>query len=95
MVKIRLFRTGTKRRPSYRIVAVDSRRKRQGRVLEILGTYEPRRGGAFQFRQDALDRWVSLGAQLTETVQSLVRRARRERTEEGGPEPKAEEAPAS
>ena len=77
MVKIRLFRTGTRKRPQYRIVAIDSRSKRQGRFLENLGTYDPRGGGAVDVRQDALQRWVDQGAQVSETVQSLVRRAKR------------------
>ena len=42
MVKIRLFRTGTRKRPMYRIVAMDHRKQRQGRTLEQLGTYDPR-----------------------------------------------------
>jgi small subunit ribosomal protein S16 len=82
MVKIRLFRTGTRKRPSYRIVAVDSRAKRQGRFLENLGTYNPRSGGAVEMREDALERWVQQGAQVTETVRSLVRKARRARAAE-------------
>ena len=84
MVKIRLFRTGTKKRPCYRIVAVDSRAKRQGRFLENLGTYDPRRGGAVEMREDALERWVQQGAQVTETVRSLVRKVRRARAAEAG-----------
>ncbi len=77
MVKIRLFRTGTTKRPSYRIVAMDSRRQRQGRVLETLGTYEPLRGGAVTLREDAMARWIANGAQVSDTVASLVRRRRR------------------
>ncbi len=77
MVKIRLFRTGTTKRPSYRIVAMDSRRQRQGRVLETLGTYEPLRGGAVTLREDAMDRWIANGAQVSDTVASLVRKRRR------------------
>jgi small subunit ribosomal protein S16 len=75
MVKIRLYRTGATKRPSYRIVAIDSRRKRQGRTLDVLGTYEPQRGGAVHLRRDALERWLGQGAQMTETVRSLLRRA--------------------
>lgn len=93
MVKIRLFRTGTKKRPSYRIVAIDQRRKRQARVLEILGTYDPRREGALDLRPEAVERWVSRGAQMSSTVGSLVRRARRagpvEAAEAGAEEPPA------
>ncbi len=77
MVKVRLFRTGAKKRPSYRIVAVDSRKPRQGRVLEFLGTYEPCKGGSIVLRQEALDRWVNKGAQVSDTVSSLLRKQKR------------------
>ena len=75
MVKIRLFRTGSKKKPFYRIVAIDSHEKRQGRFLENLGTYDPRGGGGVHLRREALDRWVSQGAQLSDTVRSLRRKA--------------------
>ena len=78
MVKIRLFRTGTRKRPHYRIVAIDHRAKRQGRTLEQLGTYDPRGGGAVTLREGAIDRWVERGAQMSDTVASLLRRHRRE-----------------
>lgn len=77
MVKIRLFRTGTRKRPMYRIVAMDHRQKRQGRTLEQLGTYDPRAGGAVTLREDALEKWLSRGAQTSDTVASLLRRRRR------------------
>ncbi len=76
MVKIRLFRIGTKKRPFYRVVAIDQRRQRQGRVLDTLGTYDPRGGGKLDLRTDAIDRWVEKGAHLSSTVGSLVKRAR-------------------
>ncbi|MCP4004621.1 MAG: 30S ribosomal protein S16 [bacterium] len=78
MVKVRLYRTGAKKRPSYRIVAIDSRKKRQGRVLELLGTYDPIKDSAVVLRQEALDRWIGKGAQLSDTVASLIRRKKRE-----------------
>ncbi len=74
MVKVRLFRTGTRKRASYRIVAIDSRKARQGRVLEFLGTYEPIADGRFTLKQEALNKWVGKGAQVSDTVQSLIRR---------------------
>ena len=77
MVKIRLFRTGAKKRPTYRIVAIESRRARQGRTLEILGTYDPRRGGMTRFDVDRIDAWIARGAQPSDTVRSLVRQKRR------------------
>jgi small subunit ribosomal protein S16 len=78
MVKIRLSRTGTTKRPCYRIVAVDSRRRRETRVLEILGTYEPRQGGRITLDDAAAERWLALGAQPSETVGALLRTRRRE-----------------
>jgi small subunit ribosomal protein S16 len=77
MVRIRLFRTGTTKRPSYRIVAMDQRRQRQGRVLEVLGTYQPRLDNQVALKLEALDRWVSQGAQLTDTVCNIVARYRK------------------
>ncbi len=77
MVRIRLFRTGTTKRPSYRIVAMDQRRQRQGRVLEVLGTYQPRLDNQVALKLEALDRWLSLGAQQTDTVRNIVARYRK------------------
>ena len=74
MVTVRLYRTGAKNTPSYRIVVMDSRKKRQGRVLEQLGTYDPRGGGAVDLREASLAKWVERGATLSDTVASLVRR---------------------
>lgn len=81
MVKIRLFRTGAKKRPSYRIVAIESRRQRQGPLLEILGTYDPREGGSVHLQEDRLESWLARGAQPSETVHSLIRRWRRTQAE--------------
>ena len=73
MVKVRLFRIGATKRPYYRVVAIDSRRARNGRVLEFLGTYDPRSGDA-QLRRDRVEAWVAKGAQLSDTVNSLMKR---------------------
>ena len=86
MVRIRLFRTGTTKRPTYRIVVMDGRRKRQGRVLEQVGTYDPRGGGGVSVDEDAVERWLDRGAQMSDTVRSLVRRHRKQ-------SPTSEEAP--
>ena len=74
MVTVRLYRTGARNNPSYRIVAMDSRKKRQGRVLEQLGTYDPQGDGSIQLREASLAKWVERGATLSDTVASLVRR---------------------
>ena len=78
MVKIRLARHGTTKRPYYRIVAMDERAPRQGRPLEFLGMYDPRPNPEkIQIETARLEAWVAKGAQLSPTVRSLVRRAAR------------------
>ena len=76
MVIVRLYRTGARNKPSYRIVAVDSRKKRQGRVLEQIGTYDPR-GEVFQVSEASLAKWIENGAALSDSVASLVKRQKR------------------
>jgi len=79
MVKIRLTRAGAKKRPFYRIIAIDERRRRDGRPLEMLGTYDPGRSEApLSIELDAIDAWVAKGAQLSGTVASLVRKGRKQ-----------------
>lgn len=75
MVKIRLTRTGAKKAPSYRVVVADSRYPRDGRFIDIIGTYNPMTTPA----EVALDAekakdWISKGAQPTETVKSLFKK---------------------
>ena len=79
MVKIRLTRQGSKKRPFYRVTAIDERKQRDGRPLEFLGTYDPIPGQE-QIKLDieAIEAWVGKGAQLSDTVKSLVKRARRQ-----------------
>lgn len=77
MVKVRLYRTGARGKPSYRIVVMDQRKKRQGRVLELLGTYDPRGTGDIQYSETALNKWIERGAQLSDTVRTLVVRHKR------------------
>jgi small subunit ribosomal protein S16 len=77
MVTVRLYRTGAKNNPSYRIVVMDSRKKRQGRVLEQLGTYDPQSDGPIQLREASLAKWVERGATVSDSVASLVRRQKR------------------
>ena len=77
MVKIRLTRLGAKKRPFYRLVAMDSRTRRDGRPLEFLGTYDPvTPGKALQVEIARVDDWVAKGAQLSPTAAALVKRAR-------------------
>ena len=94
MVKIRLSRGGSKKRPFYRVVAVDSRRSRETRVIEFLGTYAPLGAGSFSIRKPAYDRWVSQGAQVSDTVRTLVER-HAEEPQEVAVEAAAAESPAA
>ena len=74
-VKIRLARTGAKKRPFYRIVAADGRAPRDGRFLERLGTYDPTKNPSEVVLDHArIDYWVGVGAQPTETVARLLKR---------------------
>jgi len=75
MVKLRLQRFGTTKRPFYRIVAADSHKKRDGRYLEIIGFYDPTKEPAFVEVDKALAlKWLNLGAQPTDTVKNLFTR---------------------
>ena len=85
MVVIRLTRAGSKGNPYYRIVAMDSRAPRNGRPLEFLGSFDPRPTPArIQLQSPKIEAWVAKGAQLSPTVRSLVRRARRQAQAAGG-----------
>lgn len=78
MVKIRLTRGGAKKRPHYRIVAIDERSQRDGRPLEFLGTYDPVSvPEKFDIKIDRFDAWIANGAQPSPTVRSLLKRSRR------------------
>lgn len=72
-VKIRLSRVGTKHLPWYRIVAVDSKKKRDGAYLDNLGTYDALHSKLVQFHADRIDKWVAKGAILSDTVKKLYR----------------------
>jgi small subunit ribosomal protein S16 len=78
MVKIRLTRGGAKKRPHYRIVAIDERSQRDGRPLEFLGTYEPGSNPEkFEIKIDRFEAWIANGAQPSSTVRTLIKRARK------------------
>jgi small subunit ribosomal protein S16 len=75
MVKIRLMRFGSNKKPFYRIVAADSRMPRDGRFLEILGSYAPQSNPPVaNLKSERLNYWLSQGAQPTETVVSLLKK---------------------
>ncbi|WP_419946882.1 30S ribosomal protein S16 [Candidatus Poriferisodalis sp.] len=72
-VRLRLKRTGKKKQPSYRIVAVDSRKPRDGRVLEVIGAYDPRQEpSSISIVKERAVHWLSHGAQPSETVSKLL-----------------------
>ena len=74
MVKIRLKRIGAKKAPYYRIVAVDSRSRRDGMPIEELGYYNPR-SKELQLDKEAVERWMKNGAQPSDTVANLIKKA--------------------
>ena len=75
MIKLRLRRMGAKKRPSYRIVAADSRSPRDGRFIETIGFYDPLTDPAtIKINEDRARHWLSVGAQPTETVRNILRR---------------------
>ncbi len=76
MVKLRLRRMGAKKRPSYRIVAADSRSPRDGAFIESVGFYDPITDPAtINVNLERARHWLSVGAQPTETVRSLLKKA--------------------
>lgn len=76
MVKIRLARHGAKKKPFYRIVVADSRSPRDGRFIDLLGTYDPLQNpAAIHLKREKLDKWLQHGAQPTETVAKLIKMA--------------------
>lgn len=75
-VRIRLTRMGRKKKPFYRIVVADSEAKRDGRFLEVVGTYDPMQNpAAVTVKQDRVDDWLARGAKPTDTVRSLLKKA--------------------
>src|SRR3954465_837810 len=76
MVRIRLRRVGRKSAPYFRIVVADSQSPRDGRFIEIIGQYAPRQGNdAINLEIDRANYWLDQGAQPSDTVRSLLRRA--------------------
>jgi small subunit ribosomal protein S16 len=74
MVRIRLRRTGLRHQPSYRIMAADKEAPRDGRFLEILGSYNPRENPfGFQVNEGRIYHWLSVGAQPSDSVAQLFK----------------------
>ncbi|MCB1229945.1 MAG: 30S ribosomal protein S16 [Verrucomicrobiae bacterium] len=78
MVKIRLRREGTKDRPYYKIVVADSRARKEGPYIEVVGSYDPMKDGEGNYSVDLekVDSWLGKGAKPSDTVNSLIRKAR-------------------
>jgi small subunit ribosomal protein S16 len=75
-VKIRLRRVGRKKSPMYRIVVADSKSPRDGKFIEIVGQYQPRTGDQpLNLDTARIHHWLDVGAQPTDTVRSLLRKA--------------------
>lgn len=75
-VKIRLKRMGQKKAPFYRIIVADSRSPRDGRFIAEIGTYDPtKEPSAFSVNEEEAQKWLSNGAQPTETVNRLFKKA--------------------
>lgn len=73
MLMIRLSRVGARKKPYYRVVVIEKDRARDGRSLEVIGTYNPRTNPAtVSLKQDRIDYWTSKGAQLSERVHKLT-----------------------
>ena len=73
-VKLRLMRMGKTKQPTYRVVAADSHNARDGRFIEILGTYEPRQDPSrIIVDNDKIVSWLQKGAQPTETVAKIIK----------------------
>ena len=77
MVKLRMARHGAKKAPFYRLVAMDERKRRDGRFMEQLGHYDPMRDPAdIKVDLERVDFWLARGARLSETATKVVKQAR-------------------
>jgi small subunit ribosomal protein S16 len=73
-IRIRLARIGAKKRPFYRVVVANAEAPRDGKFIEILGTYDPNQEpAAIALEKEGLKKWLSQGAKPTETVSRLIR----------------------
>ncbi len=76
MVKIRLTRKGAHKRPFYRVVVADSRKRRDGRFIDILGNYDPlKKPSAINIDIEKAKNWLRSGAQPSDTVKKLLQKA--------------------
>ncbi len=93
-VSIRLRREGALNRPYYKVVVADKRSPRDGKFIEIVGTYDPKKPAHNStLKLDRVEHWISKGAQPSDTVRSLIRKNRREAVKSSAPA--AAETPAA
>jgi small subunit ribosomal protein S16 len=77
-VSIRLRREGALNRPYYKVVVADSRSPRDGKFLELVGTYDPKKTGHNStLKLDRIEHWITRGAQPSDTVRSLIKKNRK------------------
>ena len=73
MLMIRLSRTGARKQPQYRVVVIEKERARNGRPVEVVGTYNPRTNPAsIELKRERIDYWVSKGAKMSDRVSKIV-----------------------
>jgi len=72
-VRIRLARFGRRHHPVYRIVVMDSRRPREGKYVDIIGTYDPVRHELIKFDAEKYEKWVSLGAEVSDRAKAIYK----------------------
>jgi small subunit ribosomal protein S16 len=95
-LKIRLSRIGATHQPHYRIVVAETRSRRDGDAVETLGTYDPRtKGQQVKIKLDRIDYWISKGAKPSDTLHSIIKRARRAATAAPAAAPEAVPAAAT
>jgi small subunit ribosomal protein S16 len=83
-VRIRLARCGAKKKPFYRVVAADSESPRDGRFIEVLGTYDPRnKVRGINLNLDSISNWISRGALVSDTVRKIMKHSARSITSQG------------
>lgn len=76
MVKIRLARLGDKKSPFYRVIVADSRSSRDGKFIEVVGTYNPLvEENGLNLKEDRIKEWLANGAQPTDTARALIEKA--------------------
>lgn len=75
MLMIRLARTGARKQPHYRVVVIEKARARNGRSVEVVGTYNPRSTPTgIELKRDRIEYWVSKGAKMSDRVSKLMSR---------------------